>query len=158
MHERIDVESFDVYSSAMRPSDVPIGLLVSRTAKTLSRAFDDALAAAGGSTPTWLVLLAIKTGSHRTQGDLAEAVGVRQPTLTHHLDALEREGLVHREREPGNRRVQQVALTEAGEQLFLRLRRAAGSFDGRLRAGLDETQVTELRRLLAHLVENAQPD
>jgi MarR family transcriptional regulator for hemolysin len=158
MPERIDVESFDVYSCAMRPSDVPIGLLVSRTAKTLSRAFDDALAAAGGSTPTWLVLLAVKTGSHRTQGDLAEAVGVRQPTLTHHLDALEREGLVHREREPGNRRVQQVALTEAGEQLFLRLRRAAGSFDGRLRAGLDETQVTELRRLLAHLVENAQPD
>jgi MarR family transcriptional regulator for hemolysin len=158
MPERIDVESFDVYSFAVRPSDVPIGLLVSRTAKTLSRAFDDALAAAGGSTPTWLVLLAIKTGSHRTQGDLAEAVGVRQPTLTHHLDALEREGLVHREREPGNRRVQQVALTEAGEQLFLRLRRAAGSFDGRLRAGLDETQVTELRRLLAHLVENAQPD
>jgi MarR family transcriptional regulator for hemolysin len=158
MPERIDVESFDVYSFAMRPSDVPIGLLVSRTAKTLSRAFDDALAAAGGSTPTWLVLLAVKTGSHRTQGDLAEAVGVRQPTLTHHLDSLEREGLVHREREPGNRRVQQVALTEAGEQLFLRLRRAAGSFDGRLRAGLDETQVTELRRLLAHLVENAQPD
>jgi MarR family transcriptional regulator for hemolysin len=158
MPERIDVESFDVYSSAVRPSDVPVGLLVSRTAKTLSRAFDDALAAAGGSTPTWLVLLAVKTGSHRTQGDLAEAVGVRQPTLTHHLDALEREGLVHREREPGNRRVQQVALTEAGEQLFLRLRRAAGSFDGRLRAGLDETQVTELRRLLAHLVENAQPD
>jgi MarR family transcriptional regulator for hemolysin len=104
------------------------------------------------------VLLAIKSGGHRTQGDLAEAVGVRQPTLTHHLDSLERDGLVHREREPGNRRVQQVALTDAGEQLFLRLRRAAGSFDGRLRAGLEETEVTELRRLLGHLVENARPD
>jgi MarR family transcriptional regulator, transcriptional regulator for hemolysin len=142
----------------MRPSEVPIGLLVTRTAKALSRAFDEALVAAGGSTPTWLVLLAIKSGGHRTQGDLAEAVGVRQPTLTHHLDTLERDGLVHREREPGNRRVQQVTLTDTGEQLFLRLRRAAGSFDGRLRAGLDETEVTELRRLLAHLVENAQPD
>jgi MarR family transcriptional regulator for hemolysin len=54
--------------------------------------------------------------------------------------------------------VQQVTLTDTGEQLFLRLRRAAGSFDGRLRAGLDETEVTELRRLLSHLVENAQPD
>jgi MarR family transcriptional regulator, transcriptional regulator for hemolysin len=142
----------------MRPSEVPIGLLVTRTAKALSRAFDEALVAAGGSTPTWLVLLAIKSGGHRTQGDLAEAVGVRQPTLTHHLNTLERDGLVHREREPGNRRVQQVTLTDTGEQLFLRLRRAAGSFDGRLRAGLDETEVTELRRLLAHLVENAQPD
>jgi MarR family transcriptional regulator for hemolysin len=158
MPGKIDLESFDVYLCSMRSSDVPIGLLVSRTAKALSRAFDDALVAAGGSTPTWLVLLAIKSGGHRTQGDLAEAVGVRQPTLTHHLDSLERDGLVHREREPGNRRVQQVALTDAGEQLFLRLRRAAGSFDGRLRAGLEETEVTELRRLLGHLVENARPD
>jgi MarR family transcriptional regulator for hemolysin len=142
----------------VRPSDVPIGLLVTRTAKTLSRAFDDALAAAGGSTPTWLVLLALKSGTHRTQGELAEAVGVRQPTLTHHLDAMDRAGFVTREREPGNRRVQRVTLTEAGEQLFLRLRRAAASFDGRLRAGLGDTEVAELRRTLAQLTENAQPD
>ena len=142
----------------MPPSEVPIGLLVSRTAKALSRAFDDALAAVGGSTSTWLVLLALKTGGHRTQGELAEAIGVRQPTITHHLDGMERSGLVRREREPENRRVQRVMLTEAGEQLFLRLRRAAGSFDGRLRAGLDDTETAELRRLLAHLVENSQPD
>ncbi len=142
----------------MSPSDDPVGLLVARTAKVLSRAFDDALAAAGGSTPTWLVLLSLKTASHRTQGELAEAVGVRQPTLTHHLDGMERAGLVTRERDPANRRVQRVAATEAGEQLFLRLRRAAGSFDGRLRAGLDETDVAALRRLLAQLVENTAPD
>jgi MarR family transcriptional regulator for hemolysin len=142
----------------VRPSDVPIGLLVSRTAKTLSRAFDDALAAAGGSTPTWLVLLALKAGGHRTQGELAEAVGVRGPTLTHHLDGLERAGLITRERDPGNRRVQVVAMTEAGEQLFLRLRRAAASFDGRLHAGLDDQDVAHLRRVLAQMVENSRPD
>jgi MarR family transcriptional regulator, transcriptional regulator for hemolysin len=142
----------------MGPSDVPVGLLVQRTAKALSRAFDDALVAAGGSTSTWLVLLALKSGGQRSQAEVAEAVGIRQPTLSHHLDGLERGGLVRREREPDNRRVQRVTLTDAGEQLFLRLRRAAGSFDGRLRAGLDEGEVTELRRLLAQLVENAQPD
>jgi MarR family transcriptional regulator for hemolysin len=135
-----------------------VGLLVSRTAKVLGRAFDAALVAAGGSTSTWLVLLALKTAGHRTQGELAEAVGVRQPTLTHHLDGMERDGLVQREREPGNRRVQRVTLTERGEQLFLRLRRAAGSFDGRLRAGLVDDEIAELRRLLAQLVENSQPD
>ena len=142
----------------MPPSEIPIGLLVSRTAKELGRAFDDALAAVGGSTSTWLVLLALKSGGHRTQGELAEVIGVRQPTVTHHLDALERNGLVRRERDPDNRRVQRVTLTDAGEHLFLRLRRAAGSFDGRLRAGLDDAEIAELRRLLAHLVENAQPD
>ena len=111
---------------------------------------------AGGSTPTWLVLLALSNGPHATQRELAEAVGVRQPTLVHHLDAMERSGLVTRDRGAGNRRVQVVGLTEAGERLFLRLRRAASSFDGRLRAGLGETDVADLRRLLEQLVENAQ--
>jgi MarR family transcriptional regulator for hemolysin len=140
------------------PSEIPIGLLVSSTAKVLSREFDAALAAVGGSRPTWLVLLSLKTAGHRTQGELAEAVGIRQPTLSHHLDGLEREGLVRRERSDDNRRVQIVTVTEAGEALFLRLRRAAAAFDGRLRAGLSEDDVAELRRLLVQLAENALPD
>jgi MarR family transcriptional regulator for hemolysin len=49
-------------------------------------------------------------------------------------------------------------VTKAGETLFLRLRRAAASFDGRLRAGLGDADVVDLRRLLAQLTENAQPD
>jgi MarR family transcriptional regulator for hemolysin len=142
----------------VQPAELPIGLLVGATAKLLSREFDDALAAVGGSRSTWLVLLSLKTAGHRTQGELAEAVGIRQPTLSHHLDGLERDGLVRRERTSDNRRVQHVTVTEAGEALFLRLRRAAGAFDGRLRAGLDDTEVAELRRLLAQLAENAPPD
>ena len=142
----------------MTPAEIPIGLLVSSTAKVLSREFDAALAAVGGSRPTWLVLLSLKTAGHRTQGALAKAVGIRQPTLSHHLDGMEREGLVRRERTADHRRVQTVTVSEAGEALFLRLRRAAGAFDGRLRAGLDDGEVAELRRLLAQLAENAPPD
>jgi MarR family transcriptional regulator for hemolysin len=142
----------------MASGEESLSLLIGRIAKELSRAFDDVLVAAGGSTPTWQVLRALSTGDHRTQADLAAAIGVRQPTLTHHLDALERTGLVAREREAGNRRVQRVTVTESGEQLFLRLRRAAASFDGRLRAGLDDGEVVQLRRLLAQLAEDARPD
>jgi MarR family transcriptional regulator for hemolysin len=140
------------------PGENSLSLLIGRVAKQLNRAFDDVLVAAGGSTPVWQVLHALATADHRTQADLALAVGVRQPTLTHHLDAMERAGLVSREREDGNRRVQRVTVTESGRQLFLRLRRAAASFDGRLRAGLDDGEVAELRRLLGQLAENSQPD
>ena len=142
----------------MAPGDESLSLLIGRVAKELSRAFDDVLVAAGGSTPTWQVLRALSAGDHRTQADLAAAIGVRQPTLTHHLDALERAGLVTRERADANRRVQRVTVTESGAHLFLRLRRAAASFDGRLRAGLDDADVAELRRLLAQLAEDARPD
>ena len=136
----------------------PIGVVVDATAKALNRALDEALAAAGGSRPVWLVLSAMASTEARTQGDLAAAVGIRQSTLTSHLDGMDRAGLVIRTRDPGNRRVQRIAVTETGERLFLRLRRAAAAFDGRLRAGLDDDDVSALRRLLGQLEENAQPD
>ena len=142
----------------MTRAEPPLGLAVASTAKALSRAFDDALAAVGGSTPTWLVLRAVHATDDATQGELAARIGIRQPTLTHHLDGLERAGLVTRSRDPGNRRVQRIAVTESGEQLFLRLRRAAAAFEGRLRAGLEDDDVASLRRLLAQLEENASPD
>ncbi len=142
----------------MRSADDSLALFVTSTARALGRVLDDALLAAGGSTPTWLVLLALSEGPHATQRELAEAVGIRQPTLVHHLDAMERAGLVTRDRARDNRRVQQVAVTDTGERLFLRLRRAAASFDGRLRAGLSEADIGELRRLLDQLSENARPD
>lgn len=71
---------------------------------------------------------------------------------------MEPAGLVTRERAAGNRRVQRVVVTPAGEALFRRLRRAAASFDGRLRAGLPDAEVAGFRRMLGQLVENAQPD
>ena len=136
----------------------PVGMALDVTAKALSRAFDAVLGAAGGSRPVWLVLAAVTSTDARTQGELAAAVGVRQPTLSSHLDGMERAGLVTRTRDAGNRRVQRIAVTEAGEALFLRLRRAAAAFEGRLLAGLDDDDVATLRRLLAQLEENARPD
>ena len=66
-----------------------IGMQLARTAKAVSRAFDDALAEARGSLPSWQILLRLKTLEPGNQRALAEAVGIRGATLTHHLDALE---------------------------------------------------------------------
>src|ERR1035437_4963471 len=43
------------------PARPPIGLQLTRTARSVSRAFDDALAEAGGSLPVWLVLISLKS-------------------------------------------------------------------------------------------------
>jgi MarR family transcriptional regulator for hemolysin len=139
----------------MRPVRIPIGLHLSQTARTVGRAFDDALAAAGGSTPVWLVLLNLKTQQLASQRELAEAVGVREATLTHHLNAMETQGLITRTRDAANRRIHVVALTEAGEAAFLRLRDAAVSFDRRLRDGFTDADLDELGTLLGRLNANA---
>jgi MarR family transcriptional regulator, transcriptional regulator for hemolysin len=137
-----------------RPSRPPIGLHLARTARSVSRAFDDALAQAGGSVPVWLVLISLKSQQLRNQRELAEAVGIREATLTHHLNAMDDQGLVTRRRDPANRRVHLVELTEAGEAAFQRLRGAASAFDQRLRAGFSGDEVADLEALLSRLQAN----
>jgi MarR family transcriptional regulator for hemolysin len=139
----------------MRPPGEPIGLTLTRAARVVSRAFDEAMAAAGGSQPTWLVLIALKTAPARNQRELAAAVGIQGATLTHHLNAMEADGLVTRRRDPANRRVHLVEMTERGEALFHDLRKAATAFDRRLRAGLTAEDVAALGSLLGRLAENA---
>jgi MarR family transcriptional regulator for hemolysin len=137
-----------------KPERPPIGLLLARAAKSVSRAFDDALAEAGGSLPVWLVLISLKSRSLGNQRELADAVGIREATLTHHLNAMDAQGLVTRRRDPANRRVHLVELTEAGEALFLRLRDAAFAFDQRLRRGLTDRDAADLEGLLLRLERN----
>ncbi|MHB8694204.1 MAG: MarR family winged helix-turn-helix transcriptional regulator [Solirubrobacteraceae bacterium] len=140
----------------MRPTQTPIGLELARTARAASRAFDAELAEAGGSLPVWLVLLGVKAGHAVNQRALAESVGVTEATLTHHLNAMERDGLLTRARHETNRRVHVVTLTDAGEAAFVRLREAASKFDRRLRRGIPDGELDTLRRTLERLMANAE--
>jgi MarR family transcriptional regulator for hemolysin len=136
------------------PFPLPIGLRLTQVARAVERAFDEALGEAGGTLPVWLILLSLKIHKPANQKDLAKAVGVREATLTHHLNAMDARGLITRTRDAANRRVQVVALTEAGEAAFVRLRHAATAFDTRLRADLTEADLATLRSLLGHLAAN----
>jgi MarR family transcriptional regulator for hemolysin len=134
-----------------RPEIEPIGLQVTRTAKVVARAFDHALTEVGGSLPVWLVLVSLKAKRHGMQRELAEAVGVEGPTLTHHLNRMEADGFVRRSRDPRNRRVHLVELTDTGEAAFNRFLQAVVAFDRRLRAGMTDEDVAALGDLLGRL-------
>jgi MarR family transcriptional regulator, transcriptional regulator for hemolysin len=140
--------------SCVRPDGPPIGLLLATTSKAVGRAFNDALAAYGGSIPIWLILNALKHEPRRSQLELARAVGIEGPTMTRHLDGLEQAGLVERRRDAVDRRAVQVQLTRAGHTLHGRLLKAVIAFNQRLRTGLSRDDVETLRRLLGQLQEN----
>jgi MarR family transcriptional regulator for hemolysin len=138
----------------VRPTKPPIGFVLFQTSKVVARAFDDAMVEAGGSQSTWLVLLSLMPGGERSQSELAQAVGVQGPTLTHHLNGLEAQGLIVRARDPADRRSHRVTLTAAGRARFLQLRQTAERFDVRLRGDLDDVAVDQLRELLGRLRVN----
>jgi len=108
--------------------------------------------------PVWLVLLNLKMrGQVANQRELASAVGIREATLTHHLNAMESDGLLTRRRDPANRRVHLVELTEAGEAAFTRLREAALAFDRQLRRGLSAGELAGFEQVLDRLAANVGP-
>jgi MarR family transcriptional regulator, transcriptional regulator for hemolysin len=133
------------------PATLPIGLQLARTARVVTQAFDRAMAAAGGSGATWQVLVLIRSRQWGQQSQMAEAMGVSGATLTHHLNALERQGLVRRWREEGNRRVQRVELTDDGIALFDRLREIAVRHNARLQEVLSDDEAATLSELLERL-------
>lgn len=138
-----------------RPVGPPIGLQLATTARVVSRAFDASLAAAGGSLPTWLVLMSLKTRATANQRELAAAVGIQGATLTHHLNGMESDGLLTRRRDPANRRVHLVELTEQGEAAFHRLRQVAIAHDRKLREGLADHDLDLVRHVLGRMLSNA---
>ena len=134
----------------------PIGLRLARTARTVSQAFERSMAAAGGSASAWQVLLIVRSQQWGNQAQMAEAMGITGATLTHHLNAMEKQGLVRRWREESNRRVQHVALTQDGEAMFERLRGVAMAHDARLREGFSEDELGQLAALLDRLKERVE--
>jgi MarR family transcriptional regulator for hemolysin len=127
---------------------------LARAAKAASRAFDARLAAAGGSLPVWLILLSLRTQPPAAQRELADAIGIESATLTHHLNAMDRDGLLTRRRDPTNRRAHLVELTPAGEALFEQLRGAAYVHDQQLRDGLSSNDIARLDQVLNRMWAN----
>ncbi|UGS38073.1 MarR family winged helix-turn-helix transcriptional regulator [Capillimicrobium parvum] len=136
----------------------PLGLRLARTARLAGQAFDRAMAQAGGSAATWQVLALVRSKRWGAQNEMAGAMGISGATLTHHLNAMEDQGLVRRWRDRSNRRVQHVELTGAGEDLFMSLRHVAARHDRHLRSRLTEEDADQLAELLDRIVAGVQAE
>jgi MarR family transcriptional regulator for hemolysin len=112
---------------------------------------DEALGAAGASVPQWIVLKSVGDEPELSQRELARRVLVTGSTLTHHLDRLERGGLIVRTRDAEDRRIIRISLTERGKHRRTELEAVVATHDQRIAALLSERDAVALRRLLAQV-------
>jgi MarR family transcriptional regulator, transcriptional regulator for hemolysin len=124
------------------------------TAKAIREAFEDALVEAGGSLGTWVVLSAVSDHGIVSQSALATQAHLEGATMTHHVDRLEKLGLVRRVSDPADRRVRRIELTPEGERLHSTLLDAARRFEAAVLAGVSRSRQEELRRTLDTLDSN----
>ena len=94
------------------------------------------------------------------QRELVQTMGVDPSILVTLLNPLEADGLVNRERDPGDRRRHLVTLTAAGKRHLASASRAQKGTEDALFASLDDGQREQLRTLLLALADGlaADPD
>lgn len=100
--------------------------------------------ASGLTAPRASALSVLVFGGPLSIGELAAAEQVRPPTISRLVSDLERDGLVRREADPDDARVQRVRATRAGESLLIQGRARRVS---RLAAALSELAPAERRAL-----------
>jgi DNA-binding MarR family transcriptional regulator len=92
------------------------------------------------------------------QRELAQTMGVDPSILVTLLNPLEADGLVARQRDPGDRRRHLVTLTPAGKQHLASAARAQKGTEDALFASLDNDQREQLRALLLVLRDGLAAD
>jgi DNA-binding MarR family transcriptional regulator len=100
------------------------------------------------SPPQVGLLRAIAIGPGRSQQALAEQLGTPATRLVALVDGLEQRGLVERRRNPDDRRLYAVHLTDVGQRLMGEVARVARDHDDALLAALDPDERAQLHDLL----------
>ncbi len=98
-HEQDTSQAGGTMSNSMI-SNEPLGKQLVFTAKAVREAFEDTLHLAGGSLGTWVVLSALSDEGIISQSALGSHVHLEGATITHHVDRLEKLGLVRRQADP----------------------------------------------------------
>lgn len=99
----------------------------------------------------WLVLAMTSEQPGMSQRDLAHELGVESSTLTHHLEKLEREGLVSRVRDAADRRILRVEVTDHGRKSMIEMIPQASILNDEVAGVLTDTEVRQLLKSLGKI-------
>ncbi len=124
------------------------GLRIGLVARLWRAEIDRRLTAFGLTESRWLTLLHLsRLPKAVTQRELAEAVGVRGPTLVRTLDRLEAEGLIERRTEASDRRTKSVHLRAEAVPVLERIETTAAAVRAEIFSDISHAEVTTCLRV-----------
>ena len=132
----------------------PLGRQLVFTAKAMREAFEATLVRAGGSLGSWIVMSAIAEVHGMSQAALASHAHLEGATITHHVDRLEKAGLVRRVLDPADRRVRRLELTPAVVELHAHMMTAVIQLQTAVMAGLRQDEKDVMSRCLELIQAN----
>jgi MarR family transcriptional regulator, transcriptional regulator for hemolysin len=116
---------------------------------------NEELRAVGQSQARWGTLYWIKVfGDSVNQTELADRIGVEQPTLGRVLRDLEAEGLIERLPGKGDRRAKVIQLTDAAKPVMREIERIQNNVRARLLKGIDAEDLSRCMTVFAKILVN----
>jgi DNA-binding MarR family transcriptional regulator len=154
------VDSFLEEIGADLPSDLDLTVegIVERVQginRRIKRMHDETLDQLGLTMSDWHVLTALRWAGepyHRKAGELARRADLTSGSMTSRLDALEKEGLVRRLRDPDDRRSVLVELTDKGRQKHEQTMGIQGQKEALLAEALTDREKDQLNALLRRVM------
>ena len=135
-------------------TDKSIGYLLRDSARRILNNLTARLEPHGITLPQYFVLRELWQEEGLTQREVANRVGVLEPTMVTTLDALERLGLIVRVRSTTDRRKTHVQLTPEGRTMRDTLHGYASDVLERALSGISDDEIATLRRLLQQIKGN----
>ncbi len=135
-----------------------LGFLISDVSRLLRKRFDERARLIGVTRQQWRTLSVLKRHEGSNQGMLAELLEVEPITLGRMIDRLEEAGWVERRRDPGDRRVWRIHLTDAAQPILLQLKSIADALFIDAAEGIDPDDQARLHALLEQLRSNLSTD
>lgn len=146
-------------TAATHPVESPeavIAFLLTQLGQHAADRFTGRLAELDLTPPQAGILQAISGAPGRSQQALSEQLGLLPSRVVAFVDGLEKRGLLQRRRNPADRRLYALYLTEQGEQLTAELAALTGTHEQELTAVLTDQQRTVLTQLLVLVADHQQ--
>ena len=149
----------EVYGEGVVPGpgsmNYPFSQGLTFVARRWRNLMNEELRAVGQSQARWGTLYWIAVfGDTVNQTELADRIGVEQPTLGRVLRDLEAEGLIERASGSADRRAKVIRLTPAAKPVMKQINRIADAVRARLLRGIDPDDLTVCMSVFAQILAN----
>ena len=121
--------------------ELRLGFLIHDVSRLRRSAFDRCLKPLNVTRSQWWVLAYLSREDGMTQSQLAEELDLGKVAVGGLIDRLEKTGLLRREADASDRRVNRVFLEPKSKQLISRMRKVSHRMNEQILGGLNDTQL-----------------
>ena len=134
--------------------ELRLGFLIHDVSRLRRSAFDRCLKPLNVTRSQWWVLAYLSREDGMTQSQLAEELDLGKVAVGGLIDRLEKSGLVRREADAADRRVNRIFLEPKSKQLVARMRKVSHRMNAQILSGLVDKQLEVAAQTLDAMKRN----